>query len=173
MSGARLKAAALLSVALLALAGLLDSGFLGSGPDSQERARARSMLSSALEELSKEPAVRYRGALPGSPTTTVDARVTSSGVALGTAQLGRARVRLLTVDRKRFLRADAAFWSGQGVFQPSLARTYARRWVQIGPRAVPALAALRTPAQLSTWLRTTADPDAAEASDAHVDGARA
>jgi restriction endonuclease fold toxin 2 of polymorphic toxin system/pretoxin HINT domain-containing protein len=172
MTATRVKAAAaLLLVALVAVGGFI--GLAGSGPDEQERARARAMLSSALDELSKEALVRYRGGLPGSAATMVDAQVTRSGIALGTMQLGHSRVRVLAVDGKRFVRADAAFWSRHGAFQPSLARIYASRWVQVGPQTVPAVAALRTPAQLATWLRASADPDAAEMSDARVDGAKA
>lgn len=166
MTDSRLVRAALLAVALLAATVGL-TGCLGSGPDVQ----AQAMLSSALDELTDRSVLRYRGALPGSkPATRIDAHVTRSGIALGTVQLGSARLRVLAVDGKQFVRGDADFWSRNGVFQPSLARTYARRWVQIGPHSVRGFPPLRTPAQLAAWLRKTADPDAARASDEKVSG---
>jgi len=171
MTTTRIRGIALLLTVLVAALGL--TGCLGSGPDKQERARANTMLSSALSELAGTPAVHYRGTPPGSAAgTAVDMHVTSSGASLGTVQLGGTHLRVLAVDGKRFVLADAAFWNRHGVVQPSLARAYARRWVQIGRRSIAGFPELRTPAQLAAWVRKTADPDAAQASEATVHGVR-
>lgn len=103
-------------------ASTLGSGLVASMNTQQQ-------VSSAVDDLAKDPVVAYEGAMPGSATSgDVKLTVSGGGAALGSVDLDGDDVKVYVADGNTFIKAGKSYWDGKTTSRR--AELYAGKWVK-------------------------------------------
>ncbi|ADD43340.1 hypothetical protein [Stackebrandtia nassauensis] len=87
----------------------------GFGPIDFPKGQSTDLVDGALSELEKHPFLSFTGEVDDfvdGHDATVTIGISDAGLMYGTAKVGDAKLKLLSVDGKYFVNADTAFWKG-------------------------------------------------------------
>lgn len=106
-----------------------DPGAVKFGDGLAASMKTQAQVSSAVDDLAKDPVVAYEGTLPGSATSgDVKLTVSRGGAALGSVDLDGDDVKVYVADGNTLIKAGKSYWDGKT--SSKRAELYAGKWVK-------------------------------------------